>query len=310
MTLYPRFQPIPDSPYHAYWSYDRAAVDNAFALTDWWLERKRWQSAATVRRTVPFALTLLAAIDSSIALSADAPRDTVCGGDYVCVADASTPVPAAMRVEPKHADHNRCAEGAIDVVASSAEERAFACVAAADALRLLSHCGIAPRWSLNVEIMPEVRHPLGRVVLGLLDTRRKRALITQESNAYALIKETPYAALPRRAFYRSLIVHEVVHAVVDQNLKRAASTHAAYEYPAYALQIESLAPEHRDIFLSSFDQTALRSDALFNDPVLFLDPYLFAARAYSHFKRSLDGCAYLNGLLEGSAPFIISLDMQ
>jgi hypothetical protein len=97
---------------------------------------------------------------------------------------------------------------------------------------------------------------------------------------------------------------------MDQHLKRPASTHAAYEYPAYALQIESLGAEQRDIFLNAFDQAALVSEALFNDVVLFFDPYLFAARAYHHFKRSPDGCGHLNGLLQGGVPFIVSLEMQ
>ena len=137
-------------------------------------------------------------------------------------------------------------------------ERHLVCSAAADALNLLGRCRITPRWTLHVEIMREVRHPLGRIVLGLLDTRRQRVLVTQEANIDSLIEQTPYAALPRRDFYRSLIVHEVVHGVMDQNLKRAASSHAAYEYPAYALQIESLAPEVRDMFLGRLIRRAIK----------------------------------------------------
>jgi hypothetical protein len=324
MTYYLRFRP--GGPDDAYRGFDGAGIVSlAFALTDWWVQwRDQTRSAAeTLRRAraVPFSLTLLVAIDSGIALSADAPASLVCGGDYVCIADAPMPLPAAMRIESLQgrqspadaggvADSNRCTEGPIDVMVSSPEERALVCAAAADAIRLLDRCRIAPRWALRVEVMPEVRHPLGRIVLGLLDTKRQRILVTQAANIAALIEETPYAALPQDAFYRSLIVHEVVHAVMDQNLKRPASSHAAYEYPAYALQIESLGPEERDIFLNSFDQAALVSDALFNDPVLFFDPYLFAARAYHHFKRSPDGCAHLNGLLQGGVGFIVSLEMQ
>ncbi len=111
--------------------------------------------------------------------------------------------------------------------------------------------------------------------------------------------------MPQRDFYRSLIVHEVIHVVMHQNLKRPAVTHAAYEYPAYALQIESLAPDVRDAFLRSFDQAAIEAEAImFNDPVLFFDPYFFAARAYHHFKTSANGCAHLTALLEGQVDFI------
>jgi hypothetical protein len=96
---------------------------------------------------------------------------------------------------------------------------------------------------------------------------------------------------------------------MHQNLKRPATTHAAHEYPAYALQIESLAPHVREAFLNSFDQTAIASKALFNDTVLFFDPYFFAASAYHHFKASADGCAHLTALLHGEVAFIAPSQM-
>ncbi len=326
MAQHVRFRPVSGGPDDAYRNFDGAGIVSlAFALNDWWVQRWRQtlSAAEALRRTrvIPFSLTLLAAIECGGAVAAEVPAGLVCGGDYGCVANTSTPISTAVRIEPPQdrqspadgagvGDSNRCTETPIEITAPSSEDRDFICRAAADALRLVGRCGIAPRWTLHLETMPEVRHPLGRVVLGLLDTKRQRILVTQAASLAPLLEETPYAALPARAFYRSLIVHEVVHAVMDQNLKRPASTHAAYEYPAYALQIESLDPEDRDLFLASFDQAAQVSDALFNDVVLFFDPYLFAARAYRHFKASADGCARLNGLLQGDVPFIVSLEMQ
>jgi hypothetical protein len=97
---------------------------------------------------------------------------------------------------------------------------------------------------------------------------------------------------------------------MHQNLKRPAASHAAYEYPAYALQIESLAPHLRDEFLQSFDQTAIKTvSTLFSDPILFFDPYFFAARAYHHFKASPNGCSHLTALLEGEVDFIAPQQM-
>ncbi len=198
----------------------------------------------------------------------------------------------------------RCPAELVDVTAESREERHLACSAAGDAIQLLDRCGISLRRPLQVHIMNEVRHPSGGSIFGLFDTKRERVLITQEANIPALVKDTPYAMLPRREFYRSLVVHEVVHGVMHQNLKRPATTHAAHEYPAYALQIESLAPHAREAFLKSFDQTAIANKSLFNDTVLFFDPFFFAASAHHHFKGSANGCASLTALLEGDVSFI------
>jgi uncharacterized protein DUF6639 len=203
----------------------------------------------------------------------------------------------------------RCPGVAVDVTTASDDERRLVCSAAATAVQLVGRCGIALRQPLQVEVASEVHHPLRHgVILGFFDTKRERVLVTQEANVPALVKGTPYAALPQRDFYKSLIVHEVVHAVMHQNLKRPAATHAAHEYPAYALQIESLAANVRDTFLKTFDQSAVKADATpFTDLILFFDPYVFAARAYQHFKASPDGCAHLRALLAGEAPFIATL---
>ena len=115
---------------------------------------------------------------------------------------------------------------------------------------------------------------------------------------------TPYTELPKRDLYRSLIVHEIVHGIMHQNLKRPAASHAAYEYPAYALQIASLPSDVRDKLLRAIPGGAGSGELVFNDAILSFDPYFFAVRAYEHFKSAANGCAQLHVLLDGEAPFI------
>ena len=211
---------------------------------------------------------------------------------------------AQAQPEPYLGGAERCAGLSVDVSAGSQDERRLVCSAARHALQRLGRCGIALRRALHVEILSEVRHPFSGPIFGLFDIVRERVLVTQEANISGLVENTPYANLPERAFYLSLIGHEVVHGIMHQNLKRKATTHAAYEYPAYALQIESLPSDVREAFLRSFDLAALKSNTMFNDSVLFFDPYYFAARAYHHFTSAPDACKYLAGLLADEADFI------
>ncbi len=199
----------------------------------------------------------------------------------------------------------RCAEVPVDVTAESSDERDLVCSAANDTLRLLGRCKISLQSPLHVQVASEVRHPFGGPIFGFFDTKQKRALVTQYANIASLVEGTPYTELPRREFYKSLIVHEIIHGVMHQNLRRPATSHAAYEYPAYALQIKSLPSTVRERFLQSVNHEEVGADALFNDSILFFDPFFFAARAYRHFKASADGCAHLHALLEGRAPFIL-----
>ena len=196
-----------------------------------------------------------------------------CAADHICIADQAEAAVArpdqtfmvAEAGDPPSSE--RCPGISVDVTAASSDERRLACLAAGDAIQLLARCGIKPRQAVHVQILSEVRHPFGGVILGFFDPKRDKVFVSQEANIPSLVKDTPYASLPQRDFYKSLIVHEVVHGIMHQNLKRPASTHAAYEYPAYALQIESLTPQFRNMFLQSFDKRTVETVRLFSDPI-------------------------------------------
>jgi hypothetical protein len=233
-----------------------------------------------------------------------------CVGDHACIAEeptaaATTHPSSAVTNIASHAGPERCPGTAVDVTAVSFDQRHVACSAASHALELLGRCGISLRQPLRVQILNEVRHPFSKdPIFGFFDTKQERALVTEEANVASLVKSTPYAELPQRGFYKSLIVHEVVHGVMHQNLNRQPTSHVAYEYPAYALQIASLPSDVRSKFLQSIPGRVRPGEFVFNDTILFFDPFFFAAHAYEHFHASGDGCPDLTALLASDVSFI------
>ena len=200
----------------------------------------------------------------------------------------------------------KCAEAPVHVTTATSNERRLVCSAAESAVRLLGRCDIAPRRSFRVQITNEIRHPFGDAIFGYFDAKHERVLVRPHENFWSLAQGTPFGELPQHEIYKSIIVHEIVHAVVHQNMKRPATSQAAYEYSAYALQIETLPPDVRSAFLRLVADRGNGSEFLFNDIVLQADPFFFAARVYAHFKASPDGCAHLRALLEGDAAFILA----
>lgn len=246
------------------------------------------------------SLSLLAALFAFGTQQGQA-QQVVCGGDYACIPHDSQ---ALQPDKSPAATQGRCLDAPVEVTAALPDERSVACSAAQDAVRLLEHCGISLRRPLNVHVVGEVRHPLSGPIFGLFDTKQERVLVTREANIPSLVKDTPWAELPLRDFYKSLIVHEVVHGVMHQNYKRRPSSHAAHEYPAYALQIESLPSGVREKFLQSIPNRASKDEFVFNDSILFFDPFFFAAHAYEHLTASANRCALLAALLHGEPTFI------
>jgi hypothetical protein len=276
------------------------------------MDYRRFERAkGGLKGTLQATIVLLALLP----MIGEAPAQAVvCGGDYVCLPDALTTAPTSLGEQSPFlakavsaATDPRCPAIPVDVIAESPEERTVACSAASTALELLGQCGIAPRRPLHLEISRHVRHPFGKhSIFGFFDDRLETAFVTQEANVESLVADTPYSEFPRRDFYRSLIVHEVVHGVMHQNLKRQPTSHAANEYPAYALQIASLPSDVRSKFLQSIPNNAGPNQYVLNDYVLLFDPFYFAAHAYRHFSTS-DGCAPIVALLHGEVAFIPTL---
>ena len=318
MNDQPRFAPVrggPEDAYHNY--YGAGLVGVALRAGDWCLQATRARAGASARRaeaTLPRIKYRSFSEAEPTSGGADHSTShngrTASGPSLACRTLIIVCTVLMLSVFATNLSaQEQCAEAPVEVTAPSPQEHRLVCAAAGDAIELLGRCGISPRRPLQVQIMSEVRHPMGRAIFGLFDIKQDKVLVTRETNIAPLAEDTPYARLPQREFYRSLIVHEVVHGIMHQNLKRPAESHAAYEYPAYALQIQSLAPSLREQFLQSFRQETVRADFMFSDTVLFFDPFFFAAQAYRHFKAAGNGCVHLNALLDGEVPFILKLQV-
>lgn len=191
------------------------------------------------------------------------------------------------------------------LMASDAEHRLI-CAAAETAISRLDQCAIALKRPLSIKVSEVVRSPFGTAIFGRFDGEADTIVVTRAGNIETLTGDTPYRELPLPDFYRSMIVHEVVHAAMHQNYRRLPTSKAAYEYPAYALQLDSMMPAVRSKLLTTNRGNEDRS-ILLNDMILGFDPFLFAARAYEHFAAPGQSCSHLQTLLDGDVDFIVTL---
>ena len=211
---------------------------------------------------------------------------------------------SAAFAAPAPAVQERCTEASIDVAVGSSGGRRLVCSAASRAIDRLGRCNITLKRPFRIQVLDEVRHPHhGGVIFGFYDIAREIVSVTSYDNIPDLVTGTPYSELQPLEFYKSLVFHEVVHVVMHQNQTHEPKARASYEYPAYALQIESLPPKERYAFLLAATGRRDPKEYNFSDLILMFDPFFFAARAYRHFKASPNRCAYLHLLLKGKAPF-------
>lgn len=230
----------------------------------------------------------IAAAVVSLALLAAGSRDTWSGEKHLPAACPGIPVAVA---------------------GASPTERSLACEAASEAVKLLGRCEISLRRTLHIEILDAVRSPFGGQIFGRFDKENEAVFLSAAAGIADFTRGSAYAVIPPADFYRSSIVHEVVHGAMHQNQRRNPSSRAAQEYAAYALQIASLPQHAREAFLRAAARGATQDGNFYlNDMILGFDPAYFAANAYRHFMASRDGCEGIAMLLARDVDFIMAIE--
>jgi hypothetical protein len=183
-------------------------------------------------------------------------------------------------------------------------ERQEVCDAAFRAEQRLARCGIKPRRPYFVELVPDVRNAVGNCIFGQFRAGEKDvAKVASPSATAALVAaiadDDPQSVLkriPAAEFHNSLLVHEITHAIVHQNLS-VPPCHAGHEYIAAVIQLDTMSDRSRRIYLDVFAGNSDYTTEMFNDIVLAMDPSRYAAAAYRHFQKPENGCPFLRRLL-------------
>ena len=113
-------------------------------------------------------------------------------------------------------------------------------------------------------------------------------------------EKSAFSFLPIDAYFRSVIIHELVHAAFDLVPCPFASCTVGNEYVAYSIQVESLTPEEQQ----SFEDAAALDRRIFRDElnimIYELAPHRFAQKAWVHFKQREDPCGFVGQITQGT----------
>lgn len=217
----------------------------------------------------------------------------------------SAPLPKAVWTNtPAETPSGRPCERTDAFVRSAGPDHAAACAGVRKAVEALGKCGIRPATTLFVDVADVVRGPDGSPMFSRFDRDDDMIVVAGSASIGRLAEDTPFARLPARDVFESLVAHETVHAVMDHGRATPTRTRAALEYSAFALQIDALPEPAREAFLLRVGAADGGAGSVFSDAMLQLDPYGFAARAYRHFKSESGGCKSLQAIASGRTAFI------
>lgn len=190
-----------------------------------------------------------------------------------------------------------CDGANVHVRAADLEDARAACEAALGALAFLARHGLAIDLLVELDVQPRLPPGLHPSAVGSYNRRSHR--VTVLSFAALAARGTWFGVPIDRELHRSVVVHEVAHAVLGGQPGAAALAPLAHEYMAYVAMFGTMDPPLRERVLAHHPGTGFDNDAQINSQMYALDPTHFGVSAWKHFQRLADGRAYFQRILGG-----------
>lgn len=197
----------------------------------------------------------------------------------------------------------QCADAKVTVTAERAGEAELACDVAAEADARLRSLGLAVQEPVRIEITETLDAAPGSCV-ALYNTADK----TLQVLPVDCLKDRPgrasaFPEMDAELLFESLILHELVHAYTDQSAEGRILPRVAYEYLAYAIQLDALPKTERARILAKVEVATLGGIGQINDAVLALSPLRFAALSWLHFSQEGGDADLVRRILRGELRF-------
>jgi hypothetical protein len=202
---------------------------------------------------------------------------------------------------PLHGAEMTCMPSGVHVEATRSEDADRVCEAVQVAQSVFDGCGLPGVPSgLRINVVENLRH--GCVALYHCGENWIETLAPDAMQKRRL-PGSAFEWLDIEDYFRSVVVHELAHAVFDELPCPFEACVAAAEYISYALQVMSLTPKQQKTFeeRAALDRKISRDEL--NAMYLFMAPSKFAQKAWTHVSQREDPCAFLGQVIDGTVLF-------
>jgi hypothetical protein len=200
-------------------------------------------------------------------------------------------------------DLKGCPDAAFSVSAPSTELAQEVCQILTETAEMMSTCGLRQTHPICVEVVDGISHPIGEC-LAYWDCESDTITVADPSAfPKILTPENPYSRLPPSVLLRTLLTHELAHALVYQSAGPHRIDIVDQEYVAAALELEYLADVWREVLLQASPMSLPPKVGLIDIWIYGLAPRKFATNAWQHFRQDGNGCDLVMRIVEGQFSF-------
>ncbi|MDJ0993883.1 MAG: hypothetical protein QNI90_09940 [Dinoroseobacter sp.] len=218
------------------------------------------------------------------------------------VADLGVLVSMGLAV-PVWAEPRQCDDSFFSVDAKEAELGSLVCQTLSQHRNRLEACGLRQHRVLTVEIVDRIDHPLGSCLAYFDCDYDLVRITTPEMYGELTAGDLVYSQFPEEVILRSLLAHELAHALIVQLAGARQIDMVDQEYIAGAMELELLDPEWRAVYLEAASSDAAPRLGLIDIWIYGFTPRKFAANAWHHFRQPEHGCDLVQEIVAGRKTF-------
>lgn len=173
----------------------------------------------------------------------------------------------------------------------------LACAGARDAVKFLEKLVIPFTSPVLIELVARLPADLRKDAVGCYALKSRRLMVLEFPDFMA--RNTWFGVPVGSSLYRSVVAHEVAHALVGCHLEQRTLPSAGHEYVAYVTMFATMSPQVREAALRATPGEGFRFDAEINNLRYALDPMVFGADAYRHWLRQPAPMDFLRQVIRG-----------
>lgn len=213
---------------------------------------------------------------------------------FLAISSGFTPVVAQQK------NVSTCPTIPVQVSPVSSKDQALVCDAAEKARAFFQSHGIEIKRQIRIrlhqdEIKDHAHH------IGLYRANKDHIDMVSLNHAkFHCNEQPPFDVEMNEELYVSFVIHEVAHAIADQNFSRTPSSRVLQEYLAYVTQFSSMDAGAQDKILQKYKVAPFASIQDMSLTYYQLDPNAFGVKAFLHYRSLSDKSRFIQGLLSGA----------
>ncbi len=194
---------------------------------------------------------------------------------------------------------SQCKRTAVVVNYDTIKDLELVCDAVKDVNKVAKKIGLSKGLDVSVSIIDRLTIDYIGTPIALFEPANKKIqVLSMAGYKKSLLDYVIFDQKIDTELFKSIIIHELAHALAWNNMKTRRFNRGLHEYFAYVIQFALLDDVHRDKIIISTDVKAYTDLPEITEVYYYLSPKKFAIKSYLHFINSKDGWAHLSSIFD------------